>query len=167
MAAETLLKVLPESSTAHVGGVSTHEAVQRVVEARFSVVSVLGKGSFGAAVLVRPLTQPDNLLVLKIPTAIQARTILRSEAEILCSMSHPRVIGFRECIPVPGKDVVLLLMEYAESGSLADFLSQRRQRREPLPARDSARIIHGILQALEYIHLKNILHLDIKCVGTV
>ena len=92
MAAETLLKVLPESSTAHVGGVSTHEAVQRVVEARFSVVSVLGKGSFGAAVLVRPLTQPDNLLVLKIPTAIQARTILRSEAEILCSMSHPRVI---------------------------------------------------------------------------
>lgn len=147
----------------HVGGVSTHEAVQRVVDARFSVVSVLGNGSFGAAVLVRPLAQPGTLLVLKIPTTIHARTILRSEAEILCSLSHPRVIGFRECIAVPGKDIVLLLMEYAESGSLADFI--RRRRREPLSACESARVIHGILQALEYMHLKGILHLDIKYVG--
>ena len=52
-------------------------------------------------------------------------------------------------------------MEYAAGGSLAARLAVPGARLDPPSV---CRILLHALQALEYIHLKDVLHLDIKCV---
>jgi serine/threonine protein kinase len=83
--------------------------------------------------------------------------MLRREAAVLRALSHPYIIPFRDFIDVP-EHPLLLVMDLAEGGSLSDLL----QRGPALTTFDVYRIIYQVLQALDYVHSKSIVHLDVK-----
>lgn len=124
---------------------------------------LLGTGGFGEAVLARHCDPArPGLVVLKVPRgfsdasrAAEAARLLRSEARILCALHHPRIVRFLELVDNPVRDFIVV--EFAVGGSLA----QKLRGGAALPADEAARLVLDILQALEYVHLKGILHLDI------
>ena len=136
----------------------------------FSFVSRLGSGSFGDAYLVHHVSRPHVLLVVKIPRglgerAAQSRVMLASEATRLRELFHPGIVQFHDFVSAPPPSTqAYLVMAYAEGGSLADWVRCREAAGQQgrLSDGEISRVIYGLLRALEYLHLKGVLHLDVK-----
>jgi serine/threonine protein kinase len=78
-----------------------------------------------------------------------------NEAGLMFSSRHPHVVP-----PLYGcntTDQISIAMPYYPQGSL-----KPRIKDGPLPVKECLRIAHGVLLGLTQIHLKNILHLDLK-----
>lgn len=87
---------------------------------------------------------------------------LAKEAELLKSLKHPNIVGFRAC--VPGKDGrMTLAMESCES-SLADRIEDRRNdEMGPLSSEVILKVALGVARGLDYLHReKKLLHGDMK-----
>ena len=56
----------------------------------------------------------------------------------------------------------LLLLEYCAGGSLADLVKQITSRGHTLPEEEVALITEQVLEGLEYLHSKKIIHRDVK-----
>ena len=81
--------------------------------------------------------------------------MLRKEFEMLVDMQHPnirRALSY-EKIPEFGSCIV---MEYTEGTTLGEWLGR------PRPLSDRMRVAYELLDAVEYIHNKGIVHRDIK-----
>ena len=137
----------------------------------FRFVRRLGGGTFGETYLAHPERSPHVLLVLKIPrdgTIMERRRnieFLRSEANLLSKLFHPGIVRFRNFVYKPDTEKgskAYLAMDYAEGGSLDDRLKRHSKAGTVTCASEIARIILSILQTLEYLHLRRVLHLDIK-----
>lgn len=124
----------------------------------YHVVETLGSGNFGTTQLAFQKSCPMLWVVLKSPRGPGPGVgMLRREAVILRSLSHPLIVPFRDFVDVSGR-LPLLVMEFAAGGSLAE-----RIRRGPAMATgDLCRIFYHLLQALDYVHSKGIIHLDVK-----
>ena len=79
----------------------------------------------------------------------------RREATALSSLEHPNIV---RCFGV--HEPVYVLMEYLEGRSLSDLIHQRPEGR--LSISDSIRVAIHLGAALEHIHGKGFLHLDVK-----
>ena len=77
------------------------------------------------------------------------------EATALSSLEHPNIV---RCFGV--HDPVYVLMEYLQGRSLCDFIHNRPEGR--LSVSDSIRVAIHLGAALEHIHGKGFLHLDVK-----
>ena len=124
----------------------------------------LGYGSFGEAVLAYHIDRPGHLVVLKVPRAYddahaaEACRLLESEAMLLRTLHHPRIVRFIDY--VMNHDRSFIVMAYIAGGSLADKLHTLPGSR--LSAPKAARLLLDIVQALDYMHRKGVLHLDVK-----
>jgi serine/threonine-protein kinase len=77
------------------------------------------------------------------------------EATALSSLEHPNIV---RCFGV--QEPAYVLMEYLEGESLSQFIRQRPEGR--LSVSDSIRVAIHLGAALEHIHGKGFLHLDVK-----
>ena len=146
----------PASATSEVD--AALEPFELAAATNFHIVSTLGIGNFGKTMLAFHTSCPAHRVVLKTPRGPgQGTGMLRREAAVLRALSHPHIIPFRDFIDVPGQPL-LLVMDFAAGGSLADRLC----RGPPLTACDVSRLIYQVLQALDYVHSKGIVHLDVK-----
>ena len=124
----------------------------------------LGSGSFGEAFLARHRDQQSHLVVLKAlrvadpAQAAEASRLLRSEANLLRTLHHPRVVRFLDL--VENHDRAFIVMTYIAGGSLTDMLRTLPGSR--LHAPKVARLLLDVLEALEHVHSKGVMHLDVK-----
>ena len=125
--------------------------------APYIVLSHLGRGGFGQAYLAYHRDRPDNFVVLKVPlrSATAARLLL-AEASKLRSLHHPRIVSIFDFV----EDRCFFVMEYVSGGSLANHLRSLPDSRVSAPK--AAHLLLHTLEALEYVHLKNIVHLDVS-----
>jgi serine/threonine-protein kinase len=92
------------------------------------------------------------------------RTRFRQEAHAAARMAHPTIVRVfdagEEIVHEPGRGetvVPFIVMEHVEGRLLKDIIAEG-----PLPAPEAARIIEGVLTALEYSHRAGVVHRDIK-----
>lgn len=123
----------------------------------YSIEHSLGDGAFGRTYKAHHSSLPSHPLVIKVPHGRAAASFLRREAALLCSLDHPGIIPFREFVSIPG-NCDFLVMEYAAGGNLASRIAAGPN----LSVLEICRTLLSILQALAYIHLRGILHLDVK-----
>jgi MAP/microtubule affinity-regulating kinase len=88
---------------------------------------------------------------------VRKKSGVKREIEILQKLSHPHIVTLYDVID--NSKNVCLVMEYA-SGSLRQHLRSRATRRLDEP--ESKRIFRQLLSALDYCHMQNITHRDIK-----
>lgn len=125
----------------------------------YILIKELGKGGFGEVWLAEKRSQfVTKRVAVKLPHEDQVDLeAIKQEATLWEQASgHPNVL------PIIDADIyeeqVVIVSEYAEGGSLADMLKEKGN----LSIEQTVEIIIGVLKGLNFLHLKQIIHRDIK-----
>eukprot|EP00930_Biecheleria_cincta_P095920 TRINITY_DN87811_c0_g1_i1.p1 TRINITY_DN87811_c0_g1~~TRINITY_DN87811_c0_g1_i1.p1 ORF type:complete len:425 (+),score=70.87 TRINITY_DN87811_c0_g1_i1:100-1374(+) len=132
---------------------------------QFETVRILGRGSYGTAVLVRaPGACSGALNVVKEVDLVRAKDKCREEAlkeaELLKSLVHPNIIGYKDAFL--DEQMLCIVMEFADGGDLSAAIMRRRSSGRRYHERDAVAIFGQVVLALEYVHSRRVLHRDLK-----
>jgi len=125
----------------------------------YTLLRKLGKGGFGEVWLAEKRSQfVTKRVAVKLPLDEQVNfDAIRQEAELWEQASgHPNVLPIIDADVFDGQ--VVIVSEYADGGSLAD----RIKREGKLSLQKAVEITIGILNGLEFLHSRKIIHRDIK-----
>jgi hypothetical protein len=133
---------------------------QQAVAGRYSLDRELGRGGMGIVYLAREV-RLDRLVAIKLlPPARAADGVIRErfmrEARMAAQLSHPNIIPIHAVEEVG--DFVFFVMSYIDG----ETLTQRVQKRGPLPPSEGARVLREVAWALAYAHERGVIHRDIK-----
>ncbi|PHU21439.1 hypothetical protein BC332_06546 [Capsicum chinense] len=85
------------------------------------------------------------------------------EAKILSKLHHPNIVALYGVVPdVPG-GTVATVTEYMVNGSLRHVLARKDRSCRALDRRKKLMLALDAAFGMEYLHLKNIVHFDLKC----
>ncbi|XP_072889298.1 uncharacterized protein [Hemitrygon akajei] len=128
--------------------------------AEFEKIHVVGKGAYGTAVLYRK-KDDDSLVILKEINMHELNHIERqralNEVKVLSMLDHPNIINYYDSFEEDG--VLMIEMEYAEGGTLAQYLAQQDRELEEL---EILNLFQQMVAATCYLHEHNVLHRDLK-----
>ncbi|XP_027075741.1 mitogen-activated protein kinase kinase kinase 18-like [Coffea arabica] len=119
---------------------------------------IIGRGS--SATVSLATTASGELLAVK-SADLSCSSLLQKEKSLISELSSPYIVKYVGCDVTTENDKPLynLLMEYVPGGTLSD---QIRKQGGPLEESMIQVFAHQILQGLDYLHLKGIVHCDIK-----
>ncbi|MFT4128064.1 MAG: protein kinase [Gordonia sp. (in: high G+C Gram-positive bacteria)] len=84
----------------------------------------------------------------------QMHTRFLREARLAGRLNHPNIVSVYDCGESP--DHLWIAMQYVDGQNAAEFSGGR------LPLADCLWILHDVASALDYAHLQNVLHRDVK-----
>jgi eukaryotic-like serine/threonine-protein kinase len=125
----------------------------------YKLLTKIGKGGFGEVWLAEKRSElVTKKVAVKLPLEDQVNLeTIRQEAELWEQASgHANVLPIIDADIIDGQ--VLIVSEYAEGGSLHDKL----RREGKLSIKQAVEMTIGILNGLEFLHHKRIIHRDIK-----
>ncbi|KAG8197930.1 hypothetical protein JTE90_020308 [Oedothorax gibbosus] len=160
------LKLEPETTNGNVCEIElknvTKEGHPKGDPGQFSLIKLLGQGSFGKVFLVRKTTGPDiNTLyamkVLKKATLkVRDRARTKFERDILVDVRHPFIVKLHYAFQTEGK--VYLILDFLRCGDLFTRLS-----REVMFTEDDVKFyLAELVLALEHLHNIGIIYRDLK-----
>ena len=129
---------------------------------RYTRVKVIGKGAFGAAILVHARGDRRSQYVIKHVDVTRLDARQRDEAKkeikLLASFKHPNIVRYRDSFVEAG--ALHIVMDYAEGGDLHRLLKEQGSR---LLAEET--VLDYFVQlclAMKHVHDRKVLHRDIK-----
>jgi NIMA (never in mitosis gene a)-related kinase len=131
---------------------------------KYKKIKYLGKGSYGAAILVELRSDPARKFVVKeivighLKPAEQQSA--KNEAEVLYQMNHSNITMYIESFVENSK--LYIVMEHADGGDLSGAIQQRKSESKYWQEEEVMRIFVQICLALKHVHNANILHRDLK-----
>ncbi len=120
----------------------------------------LGRGAFGLvfrAVREGPVAIPVALKVALDRSAGAERFLEEARVWVRAS-GHPNIVPVLDANVYDGEFV--LVSEFVDGGALEDRLRSQAERR--LPVAEAVDLVEGILEGLEHLHSRQILHQDLK-----
>ena len=129
-------------------------------------VGIIGAGAFGLVVNVIEIKTGQKMAVKIInKNKVNYNTdadYLNNEVHILNVLDNPRIMKIYDILD--NNHYFFIFMELVEGGNLKDLILKRYMDNNIYLFRDSecAQIMKGVLEALNYLHKKNIIHGDIK-----
>ena len=131
---------------------------------RFKKVKVLGKGSYGCALLACLRSDENQKFVIKEIVVghmkPEEQLAAKKEADVLRQMSHSNIVLYIESFVEGPK--LYIVMEYADGGDLSGLVSAKKASGSRWSEEEVMRIFVQICLALKHVHQKNILHRDLK-----
>ena len=136
------------------------KADRGTIEDNYKIISKLGKGSFGSVFKVQNI-KTNEIRALKV---IKKTSIIYQdddhkflkEIEILIKLEHPNIIKIYEYYT---DDInYYLITDYISNGELYNYVYKAKSFNE----RQTQYIMKQVLCAVNYLHLNNIAHRDIK-----
>jgi serine/threonine protein kinase len=140
----------------------TYRVAMTLTVPGYEVGELLGYGSHGEvwSGRVAGSGQPVALKRIAVQSNLTARSA-RSEAALLSALSHPNLIGLHEFVAIDF--AVVLVLELAAGGSLADLL----RRRDRLTPPEVAATLSPIAAALAHAHDEGVLHGDLSAANVL
>ncbi|XP_031195098.1 serine/threonine-protein kinase Nek3 isoform X2 [Mastomys coucha] len=126
----------------------------------YTVLRVIGQGSFGRALLVlqESSNQTFAMKQIRLPKSFSDTQNSRKEAVLLAKMKHPNIVAFKESFEAEGH--LYIVMEYCDGG---DLMQRMKEQKGKLLPEDT--ILNWFIQiclGVNHIHKKRVLHRDIK-----
>lgn len=128
----------------------------------YSILKVLGEGSFGKCYLVQAASDNSKKVIKQVdlnPLSKQEQIDSYREAKVLEQLDHPNIIRFREVYKTK-KNKLCIVMDYADGGDLAAKI--KNQRNLPFSEDFILNIFVQICLAIKHIHDRKVLHRDLK-----
>lgn len=123
--------------------------------------AVLGTGNYGCVRECRHRVTGEMRAVKTIDKVkVARRDYIRREIRLLRSVDHPGIMKMVDCYE--DGDYVHIVTERYTGGELFDAIVDNTSASGCLPERRAATIIKAILEAVQYLHRRNIVHRDIK-----
>ncbi|KAJ8035610.1 Serine/threonine-protein kinase Nek8 [Holothuria leucospilota] len=130
--------------------------------AGFERIRTVGKGAYGAAVLYRK-RDDDSLVILKEINMhdlnANERQMALNEIRVLSMLDHPNIISYYDSFEEDG--TLMIEMEYADGGTLAEYLSSSQGKRE-IEEQEILGMFQQMVAGIRHIHEHKILHRDLK-----
>ena len=130
---------------------------------KYRKVKVVGKGSFGFALLVQR-TDDRKLYIMKIIDVTKMDQKQKEEAlnevHVLKAMRHPYIVTYRESFM--DKRCLCIVMDYADGGDMYRKIAKQKQLGKGFPENMILDWFVQICLAIKHIHDKKILHRDLK-----
>lgn len=126
----------------------------------YTLNKTIASGSFGVVKSAIQKTTGHDVaikIIEKIHSPASALTKTKQEANILKKLSHPNVIKFISTEETNSK--LYIITELLKGGTLKSYIDNNI---ESLSEEKSIQILFYLLQAVNYIHNKDIVHRDIK-----
>ncbi|KAF6250539.1 kinase-like domain-containing protein [Scenedesmus sp. NREL 46B-D3] len=126
-----------------------------MLQQKYKFIKHLGGGAFGAVVQAEDVQTGEVVAVKKLQRLHYSPYFL---SEILNhrQLCHPHVVKFHEVFPT--NNHLNIVMEYANGGSLFDYVKQHRR----LPEKDARWFFQQMMIAVDYCHKKGVTNRDIK-----
>ncbi|CAG4937365.1 unnamed protein product [Colias eurytheme] len=137
------------------------DVTKRFKKNNLKVLKTIGQGTYGNVYLCEKRKDKELTIVKDIELNIKIpahNKDIANEVNILSSMNHPNVIKFYNCYYV--ENHVLISMEYATSGNLAEYMYQRCPKL--IKQQEILFFFCQVLLGVHYIHSLDIIHRDLK-----
>ncbi len=125
------------------------------------LVQVLNSGGTATVYLGVDLFTGEPVAVKELKASMFKSDFVREkfieEANQYLYMDHPNIVQLKDFIVT--NDNHYLVMEYIDGKNLYDYMNTVTG---PLPLQNVALLLNEVLSALNYVHERNLIHLDIK-----
>lgn len=130
---------------------------------KYRKVKIVGKGSFGHAVLVQSVVD-KKLYIMKIIDVSRMERKQKEEAlnevHVLKAMRHPYIVTYRESFM--DKRCLCIVMDYADGGDMYGKIAKQKQNGKGFPENLILDWFVQICLAIKHMHDRKILHRDLK-----
>uniref|UniRef100_A0A3B3ZJZ0 Protein kinase domain-containing protein n=1 Tax=Periophthalmus magnuspinnatus TaxID=409849 RepID=A0A3B3ZJZ0_9GOBI len=125
----------------------------------YSLVKIIGEGSFGRALLVQCKNSEQKCVLKEIQLPLNSKSEnTRREAVLLSKMSHANIVAFRESFE--DGNLLCIVMEYCSGGDLLQRI--QKQQKEQFLVDDILKWFAQMCAGAKHIHDKRVLHRDLK-----
>tara|TARA_B100000963_G_scaffold361963_1_gene401368 strand:- start:6207 stop:7397 length:1191 start_codon:yes stop_codon:yes gene_type:complete len=133
------------------------------VKKNYSIISLIGKGSFGSVYLVKSNNTSKTFACKKIKISIRRaydKKSILNELKLLACHKSEYIIKLEDAYI--SNNHIHLVTEYAERGDLSKLVKRCRSRNRYLIEDTVKKYLFEICLGIQYLHKNNIIHRDIK-----
>ncbi|KAL8436672.1 hypothetical protein ACSSS7_001497 [Eimeria intestinalis] len=122
----------------------------------YKLTDFIGEGSFAKVYIGKHLFTGEEVVIKAVDKKKVLESNVYTEIEVLRKVSHPYIM--RLYAAYEQEDFVCLVLEYLRGGELFDYLSEKG----PFSEDQARHAMRRILLALQAMHMKGIVHRDLK-----